>query len=458
MNTNLTEGKILKKLIILALPIMGTSFIQMAYNLADMLWVGTLGSRAVTAVGTAGFFTWFANAFITIPQIGAAVGIAQSVGKKDAEETKSYIRHSVQLDVILALFYGVTIFIFRRQFIGFFNLRSNDIINNASSFLGIISLGMVFFFLSPVLTAIFNGHGDSRTPFIISTIGLAINIILDPLLILGIGPFPRLGVPGAAIATIFAQFFAAITYIFVIKRRTNYFKGIHFLQKPDWKHMSKIVRFGLPVSLQSGAFTLIAMIIARILSNWGPTPIAVQSVGSQIESISWMTAGGFQTALAAFVGQNFGAKKWDRIYKGYFTAIGIISVIGLITSGLLILLPGPIFSIFIREKNVVNEGIVYLRILGVSQFFMCIEITTAGAFNGLGRTVPPSLNGIVFNTLRIPGALLLSSALGLSGVWWSISLSSIMKGIVLASWFMIFLCRHPEIGRKKIFPFKRLRT
>ncbi len=458
MNTNLTEGKILKKLIILALPIMGTSFIQMAYNLADMLWVGILGSRAVTAVGTSGFFTWLAFAFITIPQIGAAVGIAQAVGKKDIEETKSYIRHSLQLTVILALLYGTSIFIFRRQFIGFFNLKGDDIINNASSFLGIISLGMVFFFLPPVLTAIFNGHGDSKTPFIINTIGLIIAITLDPLLILGIGPFPRLEVAGAAIATIFAQFVATSIYIFVILKKTNYLKGINFLQKPDWKHMRKIVRFGLPVSLQSGAFTLIGMVIARILSNWGPTPIAVQSVGSQIESLSWMTAGGFQTALAAFVGQNFGAKKWDRIYRGYFTALGIISVIGLITSSLLIFLPGPIFSIFIREKDVVKEGIVYLRILGFSQFFMCIEITTSGAFNGLGRTVPPSLNGIVFNTLRIPGALLLSAGLGLSGVWWSISLSSIMKGIILTSWFIIFLSRHPEIGARKIFPFKRLRT
>jgi Na+-driven multidrug efflux pump len=170
-----------------------------------------------------------------------------------------------------------------------------------------------------------------------------------------------------------------------------------------------------------------------------------------------MTAGGFQTALAAFVGQNFGAKKWDRIYKGYFTAIGIISVIGLITSSLLILLPGPIFSIFIREENVVKEGIVYLRILGVSQFFMCIEITTAGAFNGLGRTVPPSLVGVIFNALRIPGAILLSAAIGLNGVWWSISLSSIMKGIILTSWFVIFLSRHAEIGSGKIFSFERFR-
>jgi putative MATE family efflux protein len=454
----LTEGKILKKLIILALPIMGTSLIQMAYNLTDMIWVGTLGSRAVTAIGTAGFFTWFAFAFITIPQIGAAVGVAQSVGKKDAEETKSYIRHSIQLNVVFALLYGAIVFIFRKQFIGFFNLKGDDIISMASSYLAIVALGMVFFFLPPVLTAIFNGHGDSRTPFLINTIGLIVNIVLDPVLILGIGPFPRLGVAGAAIATIFAQFVVSITYIFFIRKKTNYFSGISFLQKPDWGHIGKIVKFGLPVSLQSGAFTLIGMVIARILSNWGPTPIAVQSVGSQIESISWMTAGGFQTALAAFVGQNFGAKKWDRIYKGYFTAIGIISIIGLVTSSLLIFLPGPIFSIFIREENVIKEGIVYLRILGFSQFFMCIEITTAGAFNGLGRTVPPSLVGIIFNTLRIPGALLLSAVLGLNGVWWSVSLSSIMKGLVLTSWFIIFLSRHPEIGARKIFTLGKLRA
>lgn len=454
MNTNLTEGRILKKLIILALPIMGTSLIQMAYNLTDMIWVGSLGSRSVTAIGTAGFFSWFAFAFITIPQIGAAVGVAQSVGRKNAEETKSYIRHSIQLDVIFALLYGATIFIFRRQLISFFNLKGDDIINNATSFLGIISLGMVFFFLSPVFTAIFNGHGDSRTPFLINTIGLLTNIVLDPILIFGIGPFPRLGVAGAATATIFGQFVVATTFIIFIKKKTNYFLGINFLQKPDWKHIGKIVRFGLPVSLQSGAFTLIAMVIARILSNWGSTPIAVQSVGSQIESISWMTAGGFQTALSAFVGQNFGAKKWDRIYKGYFTAIGVISIIGLVTTCLLIFLPQPIFSIFIREENAVKQGIVYLKILGLSQFFMCLEITTAGAFNGLGKTVPPSLVGIVFNALRIPGALLLSAALGLYGVWWSISLSSVMKGLILTSWFIIFLRRHPEIGVKKVFAFK----
>ena len=451
MRIDLTKGNIFKKLIVLALPIMGTSLIQSAYSMTDMIWVGTLGSRAVTAVGTAGFFTWFAFAFITIPQIGAAVGVAQSVGRKDIKETRSYIRHSLQMNIVFAVLYGATLIIFRKQLVGFFNIKGDDIVNMATNYLAIVSIGMIFFFLPPVLTAIFNGHGDSRTPFRINILGLMVNIMLDPLLILGIGPFPKMGVPGAAVATIFAQIVVTIIFIYVIKKKTDYFDQINFLQKPDWNHMKKIVKFGMPVAVQSGVFTFIAMIIARILSRWGSTPIAVQSVGSQIESITWMTAGGFQTALSAFVGQNFGAKKWDRIYKGYFTAIGIISVFGAITSCLLIFLPGPIFSIFISEKNVVKDGIIYLRILGVSQIFMCIEMTTAGAFNGLGRTMPPSIVGIVLNAMRIPGALLLSTFLGLSGVWWSISISSILKGLILTTWFIIFLRRHPQIRGRNIY-------
>lgn len=448
MKGNLTEGNILKKLIVLALPIMGTSLIQMLYSMTDMMWVGRLGSRHVTAVGTAGFFTWLAAAFIIIPRMGAEVGVSQSVGRGNVKEVKNYIRHSVQMNVFLAIVYGIVMILFRNQLIGFFNIDGNDIVGMAKTYLSIIGAGMVFFFLPPVLTGIFNGHGNSKTPFLINTIGLCTNIILDPLLIFGIGPFPKLGVTGAAIATIFAQFVVCTIFIYMIIKETDFFAEINFMQKPDLEHLKRIIRLGIPAAFQSGAFTFIAMIIARILSRWGSTPIAVQSVGSQIESISWMTAGGFQTALSAFVGQNYGAKKWDRIYRGYFTAIGIIAVIGIITSCLLIFLPGPIFSIFIREKEVIRDGMVYLRILGLSQFFMCMEITTAGAFNGLGKTVPPSVVGIIMNALRIPGALLLSIPLGLNGVWWSISISSILKGVILTTWFVIFLGRHRDLGDK----------
>ncbi|WP_242947321.1 MATE family efflux transporter, partial [Clostridium haemolyticum] len=151
---------------------------------------------------------------------------------------------------------------------------------------------------------------------------------------------------------------------------------------------------------------------------WGNVAIAVQKVGSQIESISWMTAGGFQTAISTFVGQNYGAKKWDRIIDGYKAAVIIVGTIGVFATCLLIFGAEPIFSFFIPEKSTIPYGVDYLKILGISQFFMCMEIATAGAFNGMGKTVPPAIVGIVFTGLRIPSALMVSKYLGLNGVWW----------------------------------------
>lgn len=444
---DITEGNIFKALFRLALPIMGTSFVQMAYNLTDMVWVGRVGSRAVAAVGTAGFFTWLGAAFILISRIGAEVGVAQSVGKEDMDEARSYIKHSIQLIIFLALLYASALIVFRRPLIGFFNIGERDIENDAVTYLVIVSLGMVFYFINPVFTAIFNGYGESRIPFAINSLGLVINMILDPLLILGIGPFPRLEVAGAALATIIAQF--CVTVIFIIKsRRTKeIFSHLNLFTAPDIGHIKSIVRLGLPAGLQSGLFTIFAMFIARIIARWGAVPIAVQKIGSQIEAISWMTAGGFQTAMTTLVGQNYGAKKWGRIVKSYITGITIMSVVGMIATALLILMPRQLFSIFVDEEETIRQGIAYLRILGLSQLFMCLESTSAGAFNGLGRTVPPSLVGIIFNALRIPAALLLSStALGLNGVWWAISMSSVCKGTVLTVWFVIVLNRNSETG------------
>lgn len=440
MTANLTERGITKTLFKLALPIMGTSFVQMAYNLIDMIWVGRIGTGAVAAVGTAGFFTWLANAFILIPKIGAEVGVAQSTGQQNMREVKKYIKHSIQMVIFLALLYGLILIAFRDSFIGFFNLGDEAIIQDAISYLVIVSCGFVFFFINPVLTAIFNGYGDSKTPFIINSIGLLANLVLDPLLIMGIGPFPRLGVAGAAIATIISQGIATFLFIIKSKRALNIFSNIHLFTKPDLAHIVRITKLGLPTALQSGLFSIIGMVLARIIAQWGPTPIAVQKVGSQIESISWMTAGGFQSAMSAFVGQNYGAQKWDRVKKGYYIGIIIVSCIGLFATALLFFGARPLFTIFINEEEAIQQGIQYLRILAFSQLFMCIEIATAGAFNGLGKTIPPSIVGIIFNFIRIPSAIILSSTiLGLNGIWWTISMTSILKGIILTSWFVILL-------------------
>lgn len=182
------------------------------------------------------------------------------------------------------------------------------------------------------------------------------------------------------------------------------------------------------------------MVLARFVASYGDAAVAVQKVGSQIESISWMTADGFAAAVNSFIAQNHGAGNKVRIRKGYSCAMGIVLIWGVICTLLLMLCPAPIFRIFITEPEILPLGIDYLVILGVSQLFMSVEITTAGAFSGYGKTLPPSVNSIIFTVLRIPLALLLiRTDLGLNGIWWSITISSILKGIVIFTLFFIFL-------------------
>lgn len=439
---NLTEGSIGKSLFRLALPIMGTSFVQMAYNFVDMIWVGKVSSDAVASVGTVGFFTWLASAFILIPKIGAEVNVAQAVGMKDKDSVKKYVNHSLQIGVVLALLYALVMIVFRKSLIGFFNLGEEKVIKDAIDYLAIVSLGFVFFFINPVFTGIFNGYGDSKTPFLINSVGLVTNLILDPLLIFGVGPFPRLEVKGAAIATVLAQVIATILFILKAKTTPDIFSEVQLFKKPEIGSVFRIGKLGIPSAVQSGLFALIAMFIARIIADWGTTAIAVQKIGSQIESISWMTAGGFQSAMSAFTGQNLGAKKFDRVKSGYFVGLMIVSVIGVFATVLLFFGAEPLFAIFVEEKETITLGIDYLKILSVSQLFMCIEITTAGAFYGLGKPMPPPIVGVTFNALRIPMALgLATTGLGLNGVWWAISISSIFKGTILTAWYTLLLRR-----------------
>jgi len=428
---DLTTGSITGKLIQLSMPIMGVSFVQTAYNLIDMIWIGKAGSAALAAVGTAGFFTWLAEAFYMLPRLGASIRVAQSVGQKDYKKTKQYITSALQMTVVLAFLYGLTLLAFNKPLIEFFELGDESINQMARTYLMTIGAGMLFYFSGPVFTGIFTGLGDSKTPFIVNSIGLIINIVLDPILIFGLGSFEGLGVLGAALATVSAQVVVTILFISIVLKRKLEYLSINILKKPKWKLIKDMTILGLPGAIQSAIYTIISMVIGRIVANWGPVPIAAQKVGSQIEAISWMTAGGFSTAISTYVGQNYGAKQYKRIEKGIRVTLLLAIGVGAFAMLLLILVPESLMHIFVSEIDTIEVGKQYLQILGYSQIFMCVEITMIGAFSGLGRTYLPNTIVILFTALRIPMALFLSSQLALNGVWWSISISSIIKGLVL---------------------------
>lgn len=442
-NINLTEGKIRSTLIKLAFPIMGTSFINMAYNLTDIMWLGRLSTESVAAAGTAGFFMWFGSALIMITQVGVGVNVAHCNGRGDYDGTRKYISNGFQLDIFIAILYSLFLFIFRHKIIGFFNLKDTDVIKMAIEYLSIIAVGITFHFSNPIFSTILNSTGNSVTPFMINTMGLIANIIIDPILIFGFGPIPQLGIKGAALATIMSQFIVTLLFIIIGKANCFIYSDANLLKKPDTKIIKSIMKFGVPPFLHVGLHAIISMIIAKIIASFGPVAIAVQSIGAQIESITWMTADGFSSALSAFVGQNYGAKKLERIKEGYHEGMQILGGIGIFSTLLLIFAAKFLFSIFVpNDPAAIKEGINYLRILGLSQFFMSIEIGTTGAFNGLGKTLTPTVIGVVFNILRVPAAIILSSTiLGLSGVWWSISMTSVFKGIILFILFKVVLVK-----------------
>ncbi|MBR8538081.1 MATE family efflux transporter [Carboxylicivirga sediminis] len=442
-SVDLTKGPIFSQLVKLALPIIGTSLMQMAYNLTDMIWLGQLGSNAVASVGGAGFFIWLGMSILLVTRIGAEVGVSQALGRKEPETAARFARHSLFWALLLSLVIAAITLVFTPQLIGVFRLSKGVVEDGAISYLRIVSLGFVFTFMNPTFQGIYNGVGNSRLPFYYLLIGLGLNMLLDPLMIFGLGPIPALGVNGAAFATVIAQVvvFAVFCIRFVWKKE---------IIDPDFKRFRlnraislKIFKLGLPVAAESSLFACFALILARMITKWGDVPIAVQSVGAQIEAISWMTSSGFATALGTFTGQNFGANNWSRIKKGYYTTLGIGIFLGTIVTVAFFVWGKPIFSLFLREPEPLQMGITYLKILAVSQVFMIIEIITRGAFNGIGRTVPPSIVGIVFTGGRVPAAMVLSleKYLGMLGIWWAISLSSIFKGVGLMAWYMRVLHR-----------------
>lgn len=425
---NLLEGPIFKTLMRLALPIMGTSLIQMAYNLIDMIWIGRLGANAVAAVGSAGMYMWLSNGISTLAKMGGQVSVGQAIGANNKKDAASYASATLQLGIVFGIIYGILTILFHSQMIGFFRLTSQNVINDAEIYLMLTCGFVVINFINQIFTSLMTAIGNSHHPFAATTIGLVMNIILDPLFIFGL----NMGVMGAAIATIIAQLIVMIMMIYYATKDYILFDDVKIKSKNGWPIFQRIIKIGLPTGIQSMSFTFISMIIARFIAGYGDVAIAVQKVGSQIESISWMSAEGFGNALNAFVAQNYGAERLERVKKGTLSALKTCMIWGVFTTLVLLIFPQVIFQIFITEKDVIPLGVDYLQILAFSQLFMCIESTLAGALNGLGKTIIPSSISITLTAARIPLVMILSATfLGLNGIWWAISISSIAKGIVI---------------------------
>lgn len=431
---NLTDGPILQTLSKLALPIMASSFLGTAYNITDMAWIGMLGADAVAGVGVGGMYVWLSQGLVSLARMGGQVNVAQCIGRNDREQARDHASASLQLTILFGILFAAVCLLFLDPMVAFFNLNNARTITDAKDYMTITCGLIIFSFLNLTLTGIYTAQGDSKTPFLANLAGLVMNMVLDPLLILGIGFFPALKVTGAAVATVAAQivvFLVMALSVFCRKNSSNVLRKIRLLHPVSGHFYHAIFRIGVPTALQGSLYCGISMILTRMVSSFGSGAVAVQRVGGQIESLSWNTADGFGAALNAFVGQNFGAKKYDRIHKGYAISFRLLAAWGLLISAAFVFLPRPISELFFHEAEVIEISVEYLRIIGLSEAFMSVELMTVGALSGLGETKICSILSIIFTGARIPLAILLTSlGMGLDGIWWALTLTSVAKGII----------------------------
>lgn len=418
----------------LAIPAIGSSFLMLAYNLIDLGFIGKLGSGAVAAVGSAGFYLHLGWAVSSIIIVGAGIKISHAIGGKNNRLAIKYIDTSTKTMFILGISFFVVVLVLRYPLIGFFNLNDAIVEASAINYLIIVCFGGIFTFMNFLFTGIMTAYGNSKTPFYFNAVGIGLNIILDPIFIFSLD----WGVEGAAIATVISQL---LVFTLFAKNSGN----IINLKNVNWS-ISKtlfvqILKLGFSPALQRIIFSLVAIIMARIISDWGTTAIAVQKVGVQIEAIFFMIAAGFGTAISTLTGQAFGARKYRKQWDIYRIGFFFVSVIGFVSGFLFITYPEQIFSIIIDEPESVEMGAGYLQILGYSQIFMCLELLTTGAFYGWGKTIIPAVISMILTGLRIPLALIFIAKISntVDSVWWSISISSIAKGIILTSLFIYMI-------------------
>lgn len=436
---NMTEGNVFKILFRLAAPIMASSFLQFAYNLVDTFWVGGLGSDAVASVGSSSFFISLGYSINALAVIGTGIKVAHSLGADNKEEVKGYISTGMFINLIIALLYSSVLIFGGRYLVSFLNISEAKVAQDAYIYLAVSGPMIIFAFFNVLFSRIYNCYGNNKTTLIINSIGLGINIILDPIMIYVLD----LGIFGASAATLIANI--VIFIIFLVNS-----KGIFKFTKTTSKHKvyaKEIMGLGFPMAVQRILFTFINIMLARIVAKYGSSAIAAQKIGLQIESVTFMIIGGLNGAVASFVGQNYGAGKYLRIIKGYSETIKIGIVYAAIMTAGFILIPEKLAGIFVKEADTIKVASSYLRIVGLAQIFSAIEMISNGMFTGIGLPKVPAAISVFFTFLRIPMAMILTVYFGISGVWISIAVSSILKGITSYCMYILLVWRKYKNGQ-----------
>ncbi len=423
-------------LLTMSVPMMISMLVQALYNVVDSIFVSRLGEEALTAVSLA----FPVQSLMIAVGAGTAVGINALLSRRLGEKNYDGVNRVAVNGVFLALVNGLVFLLFGILGVRFFfSVQTGDttIIEHGANYLSICCMGSVSIFAQMTFERLLQGTGKTIYSMISQSCGAVTNIILDPILIFGLGGMPAMGTAGAAVATVLGQLVGLVVAI-ILNFRFNHEVKLHFRgYRPQWKTIRSIYGIGIPSILLQSIGSVMTFGMNRILLAFTPTAAAVFGVYFKLQSFIFMPIFGLNNGMVPIIAYNYGAKKRKRITDAIRLAIIYAEGIMLIGFLLFQLFPAQLLGLFNASEDMVRIGVPALRTISVHFLLAGYCIISGTVFQALGHAVLSLINSVTRQVVvLLPVAWLLAQTGTLDLVWWSFPIAEVAS-VILSTLFLI---------------------
>lgn len=423
-----------RALLRLALPILASQILRLAFQWVDALWVRGLGVDATAAITTSVFVMWAVLSLYDVFGFGIAAYVSQLIGAGERRRAGLAAWKGIRASAVMGLA-GVFVGVFLARDVYALVTTDAGVIAEGAAYLRVVLLGTPLVMMSLSCESVLRACGDTRTPFFVDLFAVTLNAALAPLLIYGLGPFPRLGVTGAALATVVAQVVMFACYATLAVRRHPSFPLARTADGPPLRVLG-MAKVGLPAATIGLLFAVVYIAFTRAASVWGPAAVAVVGIVNRVEAIQFVVSAALGFAAATMVGQALGAGQPARAEEVIRTGQRWAAAFSLLLTALYLAWPRLFLEMFSQDARVLALGTPYMRIIALTLLATGLEIVTAEAVMGSGHTLVVSWIYTVVSLARIPLALLVPrwTGGGLQSIAWLITISCIVRTVAILGW------------------------
>ncbi len=443
--SNLTDGDLVRPMFYLAWPLVLIQLLQVAYNVGDTFWLGALSPDAVGALSLAFPLIFFLISIGGGFTAAGAILIAQHTGA-DSGKGGLIAGQTLSFITLVAIAVGVIGYVATDPMLALLPATGDTeavLIPMAAEYMRVFFLGAPFLFGFFIFVSLMRGYGNTRAPMRVMVVSVVINLAIDPLLIFGVGPFPRLEIQGAAVATVFSRGVATMIGLYILFY-TDVGPTIergHLV--PRLEYVSKITRLGVPTALEQSMSSLAMIAMTAMVATFASPVVAAYGLGNRLISLAFLPAMGMGQATDTIVGQNLGAGKADRAEKATWIASGVIAVIMLGATVIAFAFTEPIVAVFMTSgaagtAETIHYGTVYLQIAAAMFVFMGVLQVILGAFRGAGNTKTALVFSVVTLWIaRVPVSyyLIFVAGWGTTGIWIGVVAGDVVGAVAAIAWF-----------------------